>query len=348
MVKKIIFILVTFLSSYCLNAQPFSEQQDAADLANQARTYINQFDYANAIMVFNQAIQLAPKNLMYRRELAHAYYLQGDMLRGKKMIVPLLKSDEADEETFLVAGQIYSRMKRLDEAKSALKKGIDKFPTSGILYASKGELFTSMKRYKDAVEVWEKGIKNAPSYHLNYFNLCKAYFLAKKYVWAIIYGETYVNLESFSSRTEEVKKIVFESYKFLIAELNNMALNGKVNKYANANSFEESILQVFDGLRNIVTGGIDVDNITMLRTRFLLTWNKKHAKKFPFELFDFQQRTLQKGFYTCYNHWLFGRLSNEKNYKTWTQQHATTMNQFDTYFRNKKLKPRLNQYYKSK
>jgi tetratricopeptide (TPR) repeat protein len=346
--KKIFLFLAFILFTHNVFSQPNTEtNESASELILNARTYLQKNDFSNAILVYNQAIQIEPKNLIYRRELAHAYYLQGDMMRAERMIAPLLKADEADEETYLVASQIYTRMKQMDLAKNALNKGLDKFPTAGILYASKGDLYTTMKRYKDASEVWEKGIEKAPSYYLNYYKLVKVYFFTKKYLWAIVYGETFVNLESFTSRTEEVKKIMFESYKFLIAELNNQALDGKLNRYTNPTTFEKSSMLIYDNLRNILTGGADIDNIIILRTRFLLEWNKNYANQYPLKMYDFQQLLLQKGLYDCYNQWLFGRNDNEAQLKSWTQQHATTMNQFDSFFRNQKLNPIINQYYKS-
>lgn len=348
--KTILTIVCLMLGTALLaQAQPDETHLETAqELVNNARTYLQNNDFANAIMVYNQAIQKEPKNLIYRRELAHAYYLQGDMMRGERMITPLLKADEADEETFLVASQIYVAMNRTDEAKEALNKGIQKFPEAGFLYASKGDLYTKLKKYKDAAEAWEKGVEKVPSLHLNYYNLAKVYFFTKKYFWAIYYGEIYANMESFSSKSEEIKKIVFESYKFLIADLNNEALDGKINRYDNPANFEACAIGLYDQLRTVVTGGIDVDNITMLRTRFLLEWNKNYAAQYPSELFDHQQRLLQGGYFDAYNQWLFGRLHNEKSMKSWSQEHASLMNAFDTYFRNHKLQPRLNQYYKTK
>jgi len=318
---------------------------EARELYTNARNYLQQGDYANAIMVFNQAVQTDPDNLILRRELANAYAMQGDLIRGEKMIAPLLKRDEADEATFQVACTIYSGMNKMDEAKEAINQGIEKFPTSGILYANKGELYTKQQKYKLAAETWEKGIEKDPRYHLNYYNLSKVYFFTKNYLWAILYGETFVNLESFSTKTEEVKKIVFESYKFLIAELNNVSLDGKTNRYENPKNFEQSCLKIFDGLRNVVTGGINTENLSMLRIRFMLDWNRLYATRYPAELMDHQQRLMALGYYDTYNQWMFGKLDNAKIFRSWTQKNAELMNQFDQHFRNHKLQPRENQYY---
>jgi tetratricopeptide (TPR) repeat protein len=344
--KKLIFITVYVLLAQHMYAQTLvSSNPEARELYTNARNYLQNADFANAIMVFNQAVQVDPENLILRRELANAYYMQGDLMRGEKMVMPLLKRDEADEQTFQVASNILAGMNKMDDAKDAINKGIDKFPNSGILYSNKGEIYTKQKKYKSAAAAWEKGIEKDPRYHLNYYNLSKVYFFTKNYIWAILYGETFVNLESFSSKSQEMKKIVFESYKFMIAELNNISLDGKLNRYDNPKNFEQSCLKIYDNLRNVVTGGINAENLTMLRIRFLLEWNRSYAKKYPSELIDHQQRFLTKGYYDTYNQWMFGKLDNDKIYKNWTQKNADIMNRFDQYFRNNKLQPRDNQYY---
>jgi Tfp pilus assembly protein PilF len=336
--------LFLFCQSLSAQINP-TNTAEGKDLYNKARMYLQKADYANSIMVYNQAINIEPDNLLLRRELAHAYYMQGDMAKGEKMISPLIKNKEADEETFQVACRIFRAMKKLDEAKSAINTGIEKFPEAGALYAEKGELYTQEKKFALASEVWEKGVEKAPQYHINYYNLAKVYFFTKKYIWAIIYGETFVNMESFSSKTEELKRILFESYKFLIADLSNTALDGKVNRFENPKNFEEACLKIFDNIRGVVTGGINAENLTQLRIRFLIDWNKNFAKVYPFELVDHQQKLLLSGNFECYNQWLFGKLDNEIFFKQWTQKFASNMNIFDRYIRSNKLIPKNNQYY---
>ena len=339
----IFFLTIVFTTA---KTQPIiGATEETRDLYASAQQYLQKKDYANCIMVYNQVIQIEPSNLIYRRELANVYYLQGDMLRAEKMISPLLKADDADQETFQVACKIFTVKKKTDEAKEAINKGISKFPNAGMLYQEKGELYTSLKKYADASEAWEKGIEKDPQYPLNYYKLAKVYFFTKDYFWSIYYGETFINMESFSAKSQEIKKIVYESYKFFMAELNNLALEGKVNRYENPKNFQAAIIKTFDNLRNVVTGGINIDNLIMLRTRFLLDWNKTYAIQYPSALFDAQQHLLQHGFFDAYNQWLFGRLDNEKQFTLWAQTNSDLMNKFDNYFRAKKLTPRTNEYY---
>ena len=345
--KKSLFILsVLIIGFYISHAQPQQPKTtEGNELYMQARMYVQKSDLANAIMVYNQAINIEPDNLVFRRELAHAYYMQGDLLKGEKMISPLLKRNDADEECFQVASRIYRALKKTDDAKNAINNGIEKFPHAGALYAEKGEIYTQEKKYETASKTWEKGIEFAPTFHTNYYNLAKVYFFTKQYLWAILYGESFVNMESFSSKTEEIKKKVFESYKYLIADLSNTALEGKVNRFENPTNFEGACMQIFDNIRTVVTGGINTENLSQLRFRFLAAWNKTYAIRYPLALIDYQQKLLLNGHFECYNQWLFGKLDNSIIFKQWTQKNATAMNTFDTYFRNNKFVPKENQYY---
>ena len=346
--RKWIYILLCLIHSSAM-AQEFTEgSKEGQELYQTAKLFVQRGDLSNAVMVFNQAVQTDPENLLYRREMAYTYYLLQDLQRAEHIIAPLLKREDADEETFQVACKIFAAKKKMEEAENAIDKGIKRFPKAGILYCEKGELFTLQKKYKSAAKTWEEGVQMAPGYHMNYYNLTKVYSFTKRYLWAILYGETFVNLESFSSRTQEIKKIIFESYKFMMAELNNVALDGKMNRYDDPKNFEMACLKIYDGLRNVVTGGIHTDNLIMLRTRFLIEWNKLYAAKYPSELIDYQQRMILQGHYDCYNQWLFGKLDNDTGFKNWTQKFSTAMNSFDAYLRNNKLKPRENQYYQSK
>lgn len=346
MVKRILAAAFYFMS-ICCSAQITDLTSTGKELYETANNYLLTGDFPNAIMVFNQAVQAEPKNIIYRRELARAYYLQGDLTKAELTIKPILKLPNADAETFLIAGKIYARMQNLESAKEAIQTGIEKFPATGVLYEQKGQLCIQQKNYKEAAQVWELGIEKNPGYPLNYFNLAKTYFVNKQYARAIVYAEHFIDMESFSNRTEELKNILFDSYKFLIADLNNNELKKGKKSKREPETFEECWINTLDHCKNVVSGGINTENLTMLRIRFLLEWNKWYAQTFPLELIDYQQRLVLNGYYDAYNVWLFGRADNEKRMKLWTQNHSTLMNDFDTYFRSNKLEPKLNQYYQN-
>ncbi len=350
MQKKFVLLLVCAVMHIGLKAQPIiGNTEMARELYAKAKHYSTKRDYPNAILVYNQLAKLEPRNLIYRRELAYAYYLGGDLSRATQVIMPLLKAKEADEATFLTASQILSARKMNKEAKEAVERGIKKFPRSGTLYADYGRLYSDKKKYKKAEEAWEKGVKYDPSFHMNYYNLAKNYFVSKRPLWAIIYGETFINMERYSMRSEEIKKIVFDSYKQLIAnnQLTSFASQrDQRNIQRGRSDFEKKINKIYANLSDVVLGGVDIDNVVMLRTRFLLRWMQVEGREYPFQLFNFMNDLLALGHFEAYNQWMFGKAAGNDDYIKWVKTNPARFEEFETYFRGYRYKNMPNQYYK--
>ena len=93
------------------------------------------------------------------------------------------------------------------DGEKMFKKALKKYPNSGPLYNEYGELLWDNKDYS-AIEQWEKGIDVTPSFAGNYYNAASYYYFTKDKVWTLIYGEIFVNMESLTERSTEVKKIV--------------------------------------------------------------------------------------------------------------------------------------------
>src|SRR6202012_1955967 len=103
------------------------------------------------------------------------------------------------------------------ECERLYKAGIKRFPKSGVLYSEYGEMLWARQDYS-AVRQWEKGIEVDPNYSSNYYHASKYYFFTFDKVWALVYGETFVNLESYSKRTAEIKELLLEGYKKLFTD----------------------------------------------------------------------------------------------------------------------------------
>ena len=350
MQKKLVLLSVCIIFSLGINAQPVNGNTEMArELYSKAKKYSAKRDYPNAILVYNQLARLEPRNLIYRRELAYAYYLGGDLSRATQIITPLLKAKEADEATFLTASQIFSARKMGKAANDAVQRGIKKFPKSGILYSNYGTLYSDKKKYKKAEAAWEKGVKYEPNFHMNYYNLAKNYFVSKRPLWAIIYGETFINMERYSMRSEEIKKIVFDSYKQLIGnnQLSSFASQKEQKNLKRGQSdFEKKINRIYNSLSKVVMGGVDIDNVVMLRTRFLLRWMQVEEREYPFQLFNFMNDLLALGHFEAYNQWMFGKAEGNTNYINWVKSNATQYQNFEKFYRGYKYQNMPNQYYK--
>ena len=87
-----------------------AQTQDAASLQETAKAFMRQGDYANAILVLNRGIQLQPENIAMAKDLALSYYFQKDNDKALTAIKPVLDRDEADDQSFQIAANIYKQL----------------------------------------------------------------------------------------------------------------------------------------------------------------------------------------------------------------------------------------------
>jgi tetratricopeptide (TPR) repeat protein len=335
-----ITVIILFASLFLCGINSFG-QQDLAQLRQTAQTFARQGDYANALLVLNRAALVEPGSSAVQTDIAYVKYLQRDYSSAKETIGPLLDKADAEVRTFQVAGNIFKGLEEVKDCEKVYVKGLKKFPQSGVLHSELGELYWAMKKPEDAIRTWEKGIKADASHSGNYYHAAKYYFAMADKVWSIVYGETFLNLESYSTRTAEMKTILLESYKKFFT-------NSDVFRQYNAKKktpFEEAFLETLNAQSGAAAQGITVGSLTAIRTRFILDWFEKHAARFPHRMMDQQQYFIREGMYQAYNQWLFGAASNAMEYQHWSQTHPEELQAFNQYQRNRVFRMPAGQYY---
>ncbi len=329
------YFLLFLLSFFLFNAIAFS-QEDANQLHENAKTFMRQGDYSNAILILNKARQLDPQNIEITKDLALNYFFQKDNNKALETIKPALDRNDADDQCYQIAGNIYQALNLMDDCEKMYKNGIKKFPDSGPIYHDYGELLWNKQDYT-AIKQWEKGIEADPGYSGNYYNACKYYYFSSDKIWSILYGEIFLNMEPLSSITPEIKNILLESYKKLFTDISSVK---------NKNNFEAAFIDVMHKQSDIALNGITPETLTMIRTRFSLDWFQNYAAKYPFRLFDLQKQLLQSGMFDAYDQWIFGATQNLAAYQSWTGTHSTEYNEFNNFQRGRIFKIPKGQYYK--
>lgn len=334
--------LIFFLTIGCFGGQRLAAQ-NADELQTTARSFTQQGDYANSVLVLNRAIQLSPGNLEITKDLAMAYYQQGDNAKALETIKPLLDREDADDQCYQIAGNIYKQLDQTKECDKLFRKGIKRFPTSGALYNELGELMAAHQDATAAIKQWEKGIEIDPNFAKNYYNACKYYALTADNIWSILYGEIFVNMAPLGSRAPEIKILLLEDYKYFYTSTNNytIAPNSK-----DKNKFAAAFVETMNKQSQLANTGINAEVLTMIRTRFILDWFNTFADRFAFKLFDTQKQLLQEGLFDAYNQWLFGAVQNLSAYQNWTIAHATTNTEFTSFQRGRIFKIPQQQYYR--
>jgi len=339
MKKYVVFFYGALLMSIAVVAQT----EDPKTLHENAKTFMRQGDFNNAIIILTRALQIDKNNLEMQKDLVMSYYYKRDYEKALDGVKTLIDRDDADVVTYQIAGNVYKALEEVKECDKVYKKGLKKFPNSGPLYSEYGELLWAKKDFS-AIEQWEKGIQVDPAYSGNYYNAARFYFYTKDKVWSLIYGEIFVNMESLSDRGAAMKQLLLEEYKEkLFADANLMAGQEK-----NKNEFSKAFLDCMSKQSSLANHGITTETLTMIRSRFILEWFDKYASRFPYKLFDYQRQLLQEGIFNAYNQWLFGTIENLATYDNWTKTHDEEYKNFTAFQKTRVFKMPPGQYYQAK
>jgi Tfp pilus assembly protein PilF len=336
MKKYLLFFCSIFL--VCLSV--LGQTDDPKTLHENAKTFMKQGDFDNAIVVLTRALQLDKNNLEILKDLAISYYYRRDYEKALNEVKILLDRDDADVVSYQISGNVYKALEEAKECEKVYKEGLKKFPNSGPLYSEYGELLWARKDFS-AIDLWEKGIRVDPAYSGNYYNAALFYFYTKDKVWSLVYGEIFVNMESLSERGASMKQLLLQGYKEkLFADVNVLAGQEK-----NKNEFSKAFLECMSKQSSLAGQGITTESLIMIRTRFILEWFDKYAATFPYKLFDYERQLLQEGMFNAYNQWLFGTVEDLAAYDKWTKTHDEEYKNFTAFQKTRVFKMPAGQYY---
>lgn len=304
-----------------------------------AKGYIRQGDYNNAILVLNRAIPNDNGNIELKKDLAFAYYMQRDFPKAMEVIKPVVDSRDADVQSYQILGMVYRALDQTRDAEKMFKTALRKFPESGVLYNDYGELQWDKNEFVAASKLWLKGIQTDQNFAGNYYNAARYYYMTEDKVWGLLYGEIFLNLESYSKRTPEIKRMLVEGYKKLFRD-NDISKNQD-----NKNEFVKAYLDIIKANAHVVDAGITPDALSALRTRFILTWYDRQSSNFPFRLFDYHKQLAKAGMFDAYNQWIFGAASDLSTFQQWTTTHSEEYNKFTAFQRGRVYKVPEGQWY---
>lgn len=333
----------TLLLVYSLFAVTAFSQQNADTLQQTGRDYMRKGDWGNAILVFNRALQQKPNDISLLNDIAYTYFLQRDFVGALETIKPVVAGKEANVQSFQIAGTVYRALEELKEGAKIYNNGLKKFPNSGVLYSEYGELLWQKKDYA-AITQWEKGISLDPNYPGNYYNASRFYYFTTDKVWSLIYGETFINLESYTIRTAEIKNILYDGYKKLFSGSDLLKNYDSKKK----NEFEKAFLVSMNSQTQLAATGINPQALMSIRKGFIKNWFETNAARFPFRLFDYHKQLLEANMYEAYNQWIFGAAIHPDDYQTWIKNNPEAYNKFNDFQRGRVFKLPNGQYYQNK
>ena len=337
-----IFLIFSFLVFTCCSS--FAQEKDAKQLYETAKNFMRQGDLDNSTLVFNRALQLDPNNLEMLKDFTFLNILKRDYTKAIEVGKTIIDRPDADEQAFQILGMAYKAIADYKECGKLYKRALKKFPASGVLLNEAGELTAMDGDVNNAINYWEKGIEADVNYSSNYYNATMYYAKGGDLFWILIYGELFLNIESYSTRSAEMKSVLLEAYKKLYALGDVTKLLGTEKK---TNAFEKAIIETLAKSNSLSSEGITPENLSAIRTRFILDWfGAKNNEKFPFRLFDNMQYLLREGIFDAYNEWIFGAAASPSAYQVWITSHEQQANDFKQFQQSRVFKLPTGQNYR--
>ena len=321
-----------------------AQEQTARLLQETARTLVQKGDYDNATVVLERAKQQEPGNMEILRDLCFAYYLKRDFSKAIETGKELVEKPDADAQAFQLLGLSYKAIASYKECGKLYRTALRKFPNSGVIYNEYAELFAQENDLEEAIVQWEKGIEVDPNYSSNYYNATMYHTRKGNWIRAALYGEIFLNLESYSARTEEIKTQLYNSWRSLL--IPGAIQQQKDQKMVSA--FERTVLDIVAKAAGGTQLAVTADALTAIRTRFVVEWTATQQKDHPFQLFANQQYLIGQGLFEAYTYWLFAPSLGAEVYQSWQKAHPKETAGFSAYQQSRVFKSPPGQYYFSR
>jgi len=298
-----------------------------------------------SIRLLDEAEKLDPGKYIYRYETAFAYYLKKDYKKAVKLLEELTQYKDVTDLVYQMLGNAYDMWGKTDKALEAYNDGLKIFPNSGKLYLEQGIISVNNMEYDKAVSYFQKGTEVDPNFPSNYYHLAKLYINSTEEVWGMINGEIFMNLERNSRRTQEISKLLFNTYKseikfvndtsFSVSFCQNMTLS---MSDISSKDFKMPFGMLYESVLGISVVGeksIDMSSLDRIRTNFLNTYfdsNKGYNKQYPNDLFNYQKKVQDAGHLEAYNHWILMK-GDEDAFGQWYDQNLDKWNAFIEWFK---------------
>lgn len=340
---KYLFILVFLINTFVVLSQTDDKEQ-ALKYGKEAVKLVDNGKFEDGIKLFEKAQKLDPDNIIYPYEIAYANYMQKKYREAIQLCIPLKNHKDVHDEIFRLIGNCYDILGERDKAIEEYNSGIEKFPNSGKLYHELAICYQGLNKLDEAIDIFEKGISVDPNYSSNYYNLSKIYFNTENEIWALIYSETFINLERNTVRTTEISKLLYDTYKkgIIVNSDKTATVSFCQNPELRADKlllFETNFEMGFTLALTVTEDkSLSLSSISKIRQLFLKLWyEKRFNEKYNIGLFDYIKDLSDKGYGEVYDYYCMG-YGDQDFVKAWVSQNEMQYKNFENYYVKNKLK----------
>lgn len=344
-----LFYGLPFLFLLLLNpAYGQDKKEKALTKGREAIRLMDEGKFDESIILLEEAKKLDPENLDYPYEIAYAQYAKKEYKKAAKILEKLTTHKDVSDQVFQLLGNSYDLAGEQQKAIDTYEKGLKKFPESGKLYLESGIIQLSKNEYNKALDLFEKGIEVAPHFPSNYYWATRLYCSSTEEVWGMIYGEIFMNIERNSKRTEEISKLLFDTYRKEIKFTSDSSatVSFSKNNVIDVSKLDDPgqlklpfPLMVYEPVLLMSVAfekSIDINSLDRVRTKFIDAYSEKFTKEYPNVLFDYQKKVKDAGHFEAYNHWILMK-GDEDNFNKWYEANKEKWNSFILWFTDNKI-----------
>jgi len=326
-------------------------QDKAATFAKIGEERMKAFDFVEATKNYEQAVRSNSRNAAYQYGLAMSYYRQKKYVKVINVMEQLVKQSQTEVKYFRLLGNAYDLSGQYFKGMQTLKAGVQKHPYYGSLHLDMGIIEMLKGDLEEAVNYWEHGIQASPFYADNYYWAAKHYAQSNEKIWALIYGEIFLNIERGTKRFDEMSKLLYNTY---LSIANNDKSNIKVSfKRKNGNAFYDVHKRIYEllqknGMLDMQRGrranqGSTLKALIKLRESFLETWLQGFGSRFPNILYNRHKELLDLGYFESYSFWLLSK-ANPNEFVEWMGQNKEQYNEYINWFITNSMRVDIQNY----
>ncbi len=164
----------------------------------------------SAIEAWDKALAFRPGYVPFLYEKSVCFVMAQRYLDALKIMNGIYEDVQLGDRGYQLLGNIHDFLQDTTSSRAVYRKGIEVYPNSGRLHFEMGQQYFVAYNKDEARKWWLRGTQAEPSYPKNYFWLAKAYADTKDKIWAIFYGEVFLNLERNTPRTKEMSELLFQ------------------------------------------------------------------------------------------------------------------------------------------
>lgn len=343
--KTRLSVVFLFFVSFTFS-QSKTDKEEAYKIGSEAIVLMDEGNFKKSIQLLEKAKKLDPENYLYPYEIGYAYFLQGKNDQAIKVLEKVVKIESANDQCFTLLGNAHDLNGNPEKALEVYTSGLQKFPHSGRLHYEYGVVLSNQEKHDEALQKWEDGIVADPTYPSNYY-MATIYFCqySTERIWGVFYGETFMNIERGSKRTETISKLLFDTYS--LAMVKDSSNSGSISFSKQSQIFVgddqknlklpfsmryEAGMAMGYALQMLGDGPMTIARLSSIRTTFIENWlDQKLHKEYPNTVLSWQKELMDKGHLEAYNYWLLMK-GSEAEFSTWYEENKESFDSFIAWF----------------